>query len=399
MLCGRVRVQHPQGPAGGGAPLKPVDTQEALRPRLKRSLGVVMPPLPPMKIPEKFSMPPVMPAAAAVAAPPAPLAPPAPRCPTSFAFVQWKLALLAAVVSKRGDDAAVATAFGVSAPWFKPEMWAAADGDVPSAVIDRLPWPCCVVDFEGRARPHALKCAACAKVGVAAPVGSVATPRAWLQDVAPMSPVWTVMAPVVAAAGPGISLHTLREVHNTYAWARFATESKCLDAFHGKACPTVALWHGTRGVPPEQVALSREGLDPRRSRVGLLGRAAYLAGSLLYALHYAHVRPAGGLADAAGHHVLLLDVLLCWVLPGHVHDAGISPMKDLLVPPAGKDSVRGQSPLCGGTKMWAVYTQGQVYPAYVVTVKVSVPCSQTLACVCGKFRAHVRVASGSAPVV
>ncbi len=77
---------------------------------------------------------------------------------------------------------------------------------------------------------------------------------------------------------------------------------------------------------------------------------------------------------------LQLEVLLCRALVGRAEDVGDKPCSHLAMPNPGYDSVTGTSTLCGGTRMWAVYNNAQVYTAYIVRLQLATPCHPSTNC-------------------
>jgi hypothetical protein len=73
-------------------------------------------------------------------------------------------------------------------------------------------------------------------------------------------------------------------------------------------------------------------------------------------------------------HTTTVKILLCRVLVGKACDYGYGRAKTLTMPPAGFDSVTGLSDDNGGTRMWVVHNNRQVYPAYCVTVRLMTKC-------------------------
>jgi hypothetical protein len=49
------------------------------------------------------------------------------------------------------------------------------------------------------------------------------------------------------------------------------------------------LWHGTRMTPPDQIALSENGLNINYANTGVYGNGIYFADNAAYSQNYAHM--------------------------------------------------------------------------------------------------------------
>ena len=123
------------------------------------------------------------------------------------------------------------------------------------------------------------------------------------------------------------------------------------------------LFHGTRGVPPEQIYKSEKGFDFRFANKGLWGEGTYFAVNASYSNGYAY-------QDGQTK-----QVFLALVQTGE--SCNCQQDQSLKQPPPkprGNDVFEGErydsvTGTTNGSQIYVIYDHDKAYPAYIITYK------------------------------
>jgi hypothetical protein len=214
--------------------------------------------------------------------------------------------------------------------------------------------------------------------------GMVRATGPWLGVVRAASPEFAGIQEFVAASITGLPADSVprvigvKRIVNPARWQQYEAYALGL-AGAGASTAEFMLWHGTGDSNVDYIALGGvdgSGLSRKYAgRANVMGKAIYVAQNLLYSSgEFGHpVANQPGFVDVA--------VLLCRVRPGRPQALSWrnSRQAHRAAPDAGYNSVASTSFFpcdflgMGGeveTRMWVLYDDGAVYPAYCVTLRM-----------------------------
>ena len=195
-------------------------------------------------------------------------------------------------------------------------------------------------------------------------------PSTWQQQtqcmqtysVSPLSDEWKMCKELVEKTLP-VTLAEIVRIQNVWIWENYRFTKERVSWKNNDICNEMYLFHGTGCNSPLEIVSSEDGLDVRHSNAGSWGHAIYLSDSALYSNQFVHTLPTGE-----------KELLIVKAIIGDCYDYGTKKNTLLRYPPVKDrtlkslnnvryDSVSG---ITKGTRVYMLYDNGKVYPAYIV---------------------------------
>jgi len=169
-------------------------------------------------------------------------------------------------------------------------------------------------------------------------------------------------APSGGMSSERFAVVSLKRIQSVPLWYSYANSCERIAGENWGMVNECRLFHGTRSIPPEQIAQDPVGFDPRFCEKGMFGRGSYFAALSSYSDKFHHSVNYQG---SACRQMFLARVAL-----GRVHDSVAD--TGIRRPPRNHHSIAGRACLPSGieSSVFVIYeTVTQALPEYLITYR------------------------------